>query len=124
MADVSHHISFTADRLRLEEIVSHIGDTSLEFRWKGFLRLLHRVWKILDHEAQIWEFLSYLDTDMPGRTADLVLLLFSYMDFCVERTPESSGMKEKHIAKGLMRRRLTSTTVAFPSLSQAYPLAV
>ena len=86
MADVSHHICFTADRLRLEEIVSHIGDTSLEFRWKGFLRLLHRVWKVLDHEAQMWEFFSQLNTDMPSRTPDLVLLLVNYMDYCALST--------------------------------------
>ena len=86
MADVSHHICFTVDRLWLEEIVSHIGDTSLELRWKGFLRLLHRVWKVLDHEAQSWEFLGYLNTDMPSRTPDLVFLLVSHMDYCGPRT--------------------------------------
>ena len=83
MADVSHHVCFTADRLWLEEIVSHIGDTSFEFRWKDFLRLLDRVWKILDHEIQVWELLSYLNTDMPSRAPDLVLLLVSHMDSCV-----------------------------------------
>ena len=85
MAAVSHHICFTADRLRLKEIVSRMGDTSLEFFLKGFFRLLHRVWKVLDHEAQVWEVFSYLNTDMPSRTLDLVLLLVSHMDYCVPR---------------------------------------
>ena len=79
MADVSHQECFTVYGLRLEEVVRHVSDPSLEFCWEGLFGLLHCMWKVLDHEAQIWKFLSYLNTNMSSGASDLVLLLVSYI---------------------------------------------